>query len=154
MLSKFDNIGGDGNLAVVLIATSYPNVRCERQNPPPMLSCTSIADTIRVTQNAQSFGYHQSVNVPWIQSSRMSLNSVLLRVPTQSSPRADNRPVDDDLCELLIDVTGPLRTTVDIFSWYRVWEEVTAIMYMCVAVGKRGSSVGNGKLIECIQINM
>ena len=70
-------------------------------------------------------------------------------------PELINGGVADSQCELIIDVDGPLRTTVDTFSWYRIWEQASAIMYMCIADGKLGRSSDNGLLtFRRIDVNL
>ena len=50
----------------------------------------------------------------------------------------------DGQCEMSIDIS---ETTIDVFSWFGVWEQVTAIIEMCVALGKMGRSIANGMYI-------
>lgn len=49
-------------------------------------------------------------------------------------------------CQLLIATQTPSSREVDTFSWYEVWEQATAISYMCISAGKIGISRGNGML--------
>ena len=78
MLSKYDNVGGDGNLAVVLFATDYPNVRCDRIHSPSIESCSRISDDMKTTQDTQTFGRGQQVDLPCIMSSRELSNAYSL----------------------------------------------------------------------------
>ena len=52
-----------------------------------------------------------------------------------------SKPLADGQCEISVDIS---ETNIDVFSWFRVWEQVTAVIEMCVAVGKMGRSIANG----------
>lgn len=112
-------IGSDNHLYITLSKTSYPNVECVRTaRPPSWLPCQIITESIETTKDIRSFGPGAQVNLPWI---------------SQSSH-----------CRLAMYIS-PRSQRVDIFSWYKVWEQATAIMDMCIATGKSGHSTGNGE---------
>ena len=58
--------GGDNRLAVVLSASSYPNVVCDsRDTAPSMFSCLMISDFMEATHVIKTFGEDQQVQLPW-----------------------------------------------------------------------------------------
>lgn len=78
MLSEYDNLGGDGNLAVVLFATHYPNVHCDQTRGPSFDSCSRISEAMKATQHTQTFGDGQEVDLPLKISSRELSNAYSL----------------------------------------------------------------------------
>lgn len=55
------------------------------------------------------------------------------------------RCVDDGKCSMKL-LTTNRHGMSDTTSWYKAWEAVTAICFMCNAVGRRGTFRGLGKI--------
>lgn len=123
------SIGGDNRLAVAMKLNDYSNVVCQPAPGPPLTAasirvwhrrCQVIVHDIDATIATQIFGPH-------------SAPGVAVGLPTGFHD-------PEDRCIVQIVNNGLTDST----SWYRIWEDVDAIVSMCVAAGYIGKSSGIG----------
>ncbi len=132
---------------------SHPNVR---YTPAPIFPssvetrhewltwCTAITGYISATQTRQTFGQSGVLGVEETLPQGFSGGEFApLREREKSSNcyEADRRKSPTSGCVVKIDHNG----TADQISWYELWEEVVAIINICLGHGGIGTSSGLGE---------
>ncbi|KAI4136622.1 MAG: hypothetical protein LQ341_005523, partial [Variospora aurantia] len=110
------NIGEQAGLGLVM--TSFqPRVQCRRGQAPPLSNCWHLADTMKTTQEKNTWGNPGDPNA-------------FIRLP---KPLYEgNRK-----CAAVIRTVGP----TDVSSFYEIWENIVAVNGMCVRFGHLGSAL-------------
>ncbi|KAL8973880.1 MAG: hypothetical protein Q9197_001882 [Variospora fuerteventurae] len=145
------NIGEQAGLGLVM--TSFqPRVQCRRGQAPPLGNCRHLADTMKTTQEKNTWGNPRDPNAfiklpKPLYEGLISLNApifnfaIILPIASEIpilTPKSHN--LGNRQCAAVIRTVGP----TDISSFYEIWENIVAVNGMCVRFGHLGSAVAIG----------
>lgn len=133
--------------------TSFqPRVQCRRGQAPPLSNCWHLADTMKTTQEKNTWGNpgdpNAFIRLPKpLYEGLISLNApifnfaIILPIASEIpilTPKSHN--LGNRKCAAVIRTVGP----TDVSSFYEIWENIVAVNGMCVRFGHLGSALAVG----------